>query len=102
VKAKVVNPEKQITARFCIFVETALNMWHERDQKLIREFRFKDFNEAFTFMTCVALLAEKMGHHPTFYNTYNFVRIELSTHDDGDRITEKDQALARAIDRVLN
>jgi 4a-hydroxytetrahydrobiopterin dehydratase len=43
-----------------------------------------------------------MNHHPTFYNTYNFVRIELSTHDEGDRITEKDHALARAIDRVLN
>ncbi len=77
-------------------------MWQERNNMLVREFRFKDFNEAFTFMTCVALLAERMNHHPSFYNTYNFVRVELTSHDAGSQITEKDRQLARAIDEVLN
>jgi 4a-hydroxytetrahydrobiopterin dehydratase len=76
-------------------------MWHERSNTLIREFRFKDFNEAFTFMTCIALLAERMNHHPTIYNSYSFVRLELTTHDAGNEITEKDRNFARAVDRIL-
>lgn len=76
-------------------------MWQERDNKLVREFKFADFKEAFTFMTRVALIAEKMNHHPTWHNVYNYVRIELSTHDAGDRITERDRNLARAIDDFL-
>ncbi|WP_306644178.1 4a-hydroxytetrahydrobiopterin dehydratase [Sanyastnella coralliicola] len=76
-------------------------MWQENDDKLVREFRFKDFGEAFTFMTRVAMIAEKMNHHPTWYNVYNYVRIELSTHDAGNKITEKDYRLARAIDEFL-
>ena len=76
-------------------------MWKETDNKLIREFRFKDFQEAFTFMTRVALIAEKMGHHPTWINVYNYVRIELSTHDENDLITEKDRRLALLIDEIL-
>jgi 4a-hydroxytetrahydrobiopterin dehydratase len=76
-------------------------MWKETDNKLVREFRFKDFQEAFTFMTRVAFLAEKHNHHPHWINVYNFVRIELSTHDSGDVITEKDRKLALAIDAIL-
>lgn len=76
-------------------------MWKESDNKLVREFRFKDFQEAFTFMTRVALIAEKMGHHPAWFNVYNYVRIELSTHDAGDVITERDRKLALAIDAIL-
>lgn len=76
-------------------------MWHEQDQKLVREFKFADFMEAFTFMTRVALIAEKMNHHPTWYNVYNYVRIELSTHDADDSITERDRRLAKAIDEIL-
>ncbi|MFN8697919.1 MAG: 4a-hydroxytetrahydrobiopterin dehydratase, partial [Flavobacteriales bacterium] len=76
-------------------------MWKESDNKLIREFRFKDFQEAFTFMTRVAFIAEKMNHHPAWFNVYNYVRIELSTHDAGDAITEKDRRLALAIDEIL-
>lgn len=77
-------------------------MWKEIDHKLIREFRFKDFQEAFAFMTRVAFLCEKMGHHPSWFNNYNYVRIELTTHDSGDLITEKDRNLALKIDALLD
>lgn len=76
-------------------------MWREIDNKLVREFRFKDFQEAFTFMTRVALIAEKRNHHPAWFNVYNYVRIELSTHDAGDTITDQDRKLALAIDEIL-
>ncbi len=76
-------------------------MWKESDNKLVREFRFKDLQEAFTFMTRVAFISEKMGHHPAWFNVYNYVRVELSTHDAGDVITERDRKLALAIDEIL-
>jgi 4a-hydroxytetrahydrobiopterin dehydratase len=65
-----------------------------------REFRFKDFSQAFAFMTRVALLAEKAGHHPDWSNAYNKVSISLSTHDAGG-LSEKDVALATRIDALL-
>lgn len=76
-------------------------MWTERENKLVREFRFKDFEEAFTFMVRVAMMAQKMNHHPAWFNVYNYVKIELSTHDAGDVITDKDRMLARDIDAIL-
>lgn len=76
-------------------------MWQESNGRLVREFKFKDFQEAFTFMTRVGFMAEKMDHHPNWSNSYNFVRIELYTHDQGDIITEKDRRLALAIDTIL-
>ncbi|RMF67731.1 MAG: 4a-hydroxytetrahydrobiopterin dehydratase [Alphaproteobacteria bacterium] len=60
--------------------------------------RFADFNAAFAFMTRVALAAERMDHHPEWFNVYNRVRIRLTTHDAGG-VTERDIAMARAIDR---
>ncbi len=72
--------------------------WKENNRSLEKEFKFRDFTEAFGFMTKVALIAEKMDHHPTWTNTYNTVSISLSTHDAGDTVTEKDRELARAID----
>ena len=77
-------------------------MWTETDNQLIRDFTFADFSEAFAFMTRVALLAEKMDHHPYWTNVYNKITIELTTHDAGNTVTEKDRALAEAIDRILN
>ncbi len=76
-------------------------MWYEKDNRLIREFRFKDFQEAFTFMTRVAFVAEAQQHHPSWHNVYNYVRIELNTHDAGNIVTEKDRKLAEAIDDLL-
>jgi len=76
-------------------------MWQETDNKLYRAFKFKDFSEAFSFMTRVALLAEKMDHHPTWTNTYNSVEIWLNTHDAGDVVTDKDRKLADGIDKLV-
>lgn len=75
-------------------------MWKEENNRLVKSFRFADFNEAFGFMTRVALEAEKMNHHPTWTNTWNTVHIELSTHDAGNVVTEKDRELAAIIDRL--
>ncbi|TWF44423.1 4a-hydroxytetrahydrobiopterin dehydratase [Chitinophaga polysaccharea] len=76
-------------------------MWEERNKQLYRAFEFKDFRDAFAFMTKVAMVAEKMDHHPNWHNVYNKVEIYLSTHDAGDVITAKDEALASAIDKLL-
>ncbi|MCM5529898.1 4a-hydroxytetrahydrobiopterin dehydratase [Parasegetibacter sp. NRK P23] len=76
-------------------------MWENTDNKLYRKFSFKDFSEAFAFMTRVAMIAEKQNHHPSWRNTYNTVEVWLSTHDAGDVVTEKDKKLAAAIDALL-
>ena len=76
-------------------------MWQQIDNKLYKSFQFKDFISAFSFMTRVALLAEKSNHHPTWTNTYNKVQIWLSTHDAGDIVTDKDRLLADEIDSVV-
>jgi len=65
-----------------------------------KEFKFKDFNEAFGFMSRVALMAEKMDHHPEWFNVYNKVEITLSTHDAGG-LSELDIKLARFIDALV-
>ena len=76
-------------------------MWKEENNSLYRKFEFKDFSEAFAFMTRTALEAEKMNHHPLWTNTYNRVEIWLSTHDAGDVVTEKDRRLAEALDKLV-
>ena len=76
-------------------------MWTEQNNTLYRKFVFNNFSEAFSFMTRVALIAEKMDHHPTWSNTWNTVEIWLSTHDAGNTVTPKDTDLAAKIDAVL-
>lgn len=76
-------------------------MWEERDNKLVRTFKFKDFTEAFGFMTKVAIEAEKADHHPNWSNVYNQVTIELTTHDAGNTVTDNDRALAAKIDSLV-
>lgn len=74
--------------------------WKINDQKkLERKLKFKSFAEAFSFMTRVALEAEKMNHHPDWSNSYNQVTVELTTHDAGG-ITENDISLARKIEQI--
>lgn len=75
-------------------------MWEEKNNKLNKKFTFGNFREAFAFMTQVALIAEKMDHHPEWKNTYNELEIWLYTHDAGDIVTEKDHKLASAIDKI--
>ena len=67
---------------------------------LSREFNFKDFVSAWAFMSGVALLAEKIDHHPDWSNVYNRVTIRLSSHDAGNKITDKDRKLASQIDKI--
>jgi len=74
--------------------------WKQENNKLKKEFSFPNFVEAFGFMTKVAMVAEKLNHHPSWRNTYNKVTIELSTHDAGDVVTEKDKILAGEIDKL--
>ena len=74
--------------------------WTLEDGKLHRELKFKDFVAAFSFMTTVAIQAEKMNHHPEWFNVYSTVKIDLSTHDVGG-ISERDFELAKIIDRAV-
>jgi len=76
-------------------------MWQEENNMLYRKFTFKDFNEAFAFMTRVALVAEKMDHHPKWTNVWNTVEVWLSTHSAGNVVTEKDHKLAKKIDALI-
>ncbi|WP_020532167.1 4a-hydroxytetrahydrobiopterin dehydratase [Flexithrix dorotheae] len=75
-------------------------MWKEENNQLTKSFEFKDFKEAFAFMTKVAMLAEQQNHHPYWTNVYNKVEIFLNTHDAGDIVTDKDHQLAKAIDAL--
>jgi 4a-hydroxytetrahydrobiopterin dehydratase len=78
-----------------------LDGWSEvtgRDA-ITRKFSFKDFNEAFGFMTRAALIAEKLDHHPEWFNVYNRVEVTLSTHDAGG-VTERDVKLAESMNRL--
>ena len=75
--------------------------WKEINNALHKKFKFKNFSEAFAFMTRVAIEAEKLNHHPLWTNVYNKVEIWLNTHDEGDIVTELDHQLAKAIDKLL-
>lgn len=76
-------------------------MWTEKNNQLVRSFEFKDFVQAFSFMTRVAFAAEKMNHHPEWSNVYNKVEVRLSTHDAGNIVTDKDRKLAAEIDKLI-
>jgi 4a-hydroxytetrahydrobiopterin dehydratase len=89
------NPDERKSAL------TKLKGWTEvggRDA-ITRTFTFRDFNEAFGFMTRAALIAEKMDHHPEWSNVYNRVEVLLATHESGG-VTERDLKLAEAIDKA--
>jgi 4a-hydroxytetrahydrobiopterin dehydratase len=78
---------------------TQLRGWRLESGKLHREFRFENFIAAFGFMTRVALVAEKMDHHPEWSNVYNRVKVDLTTHDAGG-LTELDFELAGEMDAI--
>ena len=80
--------------------QTAVPGWDETGDRLHRTFEFKDFVEAFGFMSRVALLAEKANHHPEWSNVWNKVTIDLTTHDAGG-LTDNDRNLARAINKLV-
>lgn len=75
--------------------------WQEKNNELYKEFEFRDFAQAFEFMQAVALEAEQRQHHPRWENEWNKVRIWLTTHDQGGKVTEKDYSLAKSIDTIF-
>lgn len=76
-------------------------MWQKTEKSLYQKFEFADFNEAFSFVEKVAVVARELDHHPTIKNTYNTVELWLSTHSAGDTVTEKDYNFAEKIDALL-
>jgi len=75
--------------------------WKEENNNLSAQFIFKDFTQAWAFMSEVAISAEKMNHHPNWSNVYNKVDIQLTTHDKGNVITDKDRDLSKKIDELF-
>lgn len=76
-------------------------MWQETKHGLFKQFTFINFKEAFDFMTQVAVVAEAQNHHPRWENEWNVVKIWLTTHDQENKITDKDKQLAAAIDKLV-
>jgi 4a-hydroxytetrahydrobiopterin dehydratase len=87
------------TAEIKELISSRINNWSYDGTYLSRDLKFKNFTEAFSFMTSVALEAEKMNHHPDWNNVYNSVIIKLNTHD-ANGITQKDLDLAGTIDKL--
>lgn len=80
-------------------IKTLDDAWSLEDEKLTRTFKFSDFVNAFSFMTGAAILSEKMNHHPEWFNVYNQVKVQLTTHDVGG-ISTKDFDLAAKMDKT--
>lgn len=76
--------------------------WTESDGRLTKDFEFEDFPAAFAFMTRVAFLAEKLHHHPEWSNVYNKVSIALTTHEQGNTVTDYDREFAAAVDKLVS
>lgn len=74
----------------------------EKDDALQASFKFKDFAQAFAFMTYVAFHCEKQNHHPNWENVWNTVNIKLTTHDAGNVVTQKDHKLASVIESIYD
>lgn len=79
-----------------------MSQWKEENNKLYARFSFNNFIEAWGFMSKVAMIAEKENHHPEWKNVYNVVEIWLSTHDAGNKVTEKDRNLANQISAIAD
>ena len=78
-----------------------LEGWEQGEGKITKHFHFTDFSQALGFIVRVGIEAEKQFHHPALSNVYSTVWIELSTHDAGDKVTQKDIDLAKAIEGLL-
>jgi len=82
--------------------DTKNQNWTVKNNKLTREFKFKDFKSTLEFVNKVGDVAEKFGHHPEIFFTWGKALISLTTHDQSDQITQKDTLLAKEIDLILN
>lgn len=76
--------------------------WIHENNKLNKEFSFDDFRDAMVFINRIAFEAEEQVHHPEIFNVYNTVKISLSTHDVGGKVTDKDIKLAKTIESLFN
>lgn len=90
---------QQVTEQLTGLNENCATPWQLRDGKLHKRFVFEDFATAFGFMTSIAIYAERADHHPEWFNVYNKVDIDLTTHEAGG-ITERDFSLARQIEKI--
>jgi len=81
---------------------SSLNGWVHEDDKIKKEFKFSNFKEAITFMVKVGFEAEAQSHHPEWFNVYNNVSVQLSTHDAGGKVTSKDIKLAKTMDEIAD
>jgi 4a-hydroxytetrahydrobiopterin dehydratase len=81
---------------------SSLKHWRLEDDKLLMDIKLKNFSEALFFLVKVGIEAEKLNHHPEIHNIYNKVTLKLTTHDAGNRVTEKDIVLARAIENLVS
>lgn len=79
-----------------------LSGWTYENDKITKEYKFDNFRDAMAFVTRISFEAEDQVHHPELFNVYNMVRISLSTHDAGGKVTEKDIKLAKAIESLYN
>lgn len=87
-----------LTDAACAAALAALPGWTREGNRLVKTYTFAGFREAVAFIVRLAFEAEAMDHHPELTNVYNRVRVALTTHDAGDRITDRDVALAKAIE----
>lgn len=78
----------------------SLTGWEFKEDKISKEFQFSNFKEALAFIVRVGFEAEQLGHHPNLSNVYNNVLIELQTHDVGNKVTQSDIELAKAINEI--
>lgn len=90
-----------VTIALTVLNKRTPSPWAITNDCLCKTFTFPDFTAAFAFMTRVALIAEKMDHHPDWTNVYNRVEIRLNTHDAGGKVTEKDFELANKIEHIM-
>jgi 4a-hydroxytetrahydrobiopterin dehydratase len=81
---------------------SGLKHWRLEDDKLLMDIKLKNFSEALSFLVKVGIEAEKLNHHPEIHNIYNKVTLKLTTHDAGNRVTEKDIVLARSIENLVS
>ncbi|MSR72466.1 MAG: 4a-hydroxytetrahydrobiopterin dehydratase [Opitutia bacterium] len=80
---------------------SSLTHWRFEDDKLLMDIKLKNFSEALSLLVKVGIEAEKLNHHPEIYNIYNKVTLKLTTHDAGNKVTQKDIVLARAIENLV-
>jgi ribonuclease HI len=77
-------------------------MWKETNNKLYKHFKFQDFNQALDFINKVGQVAKRLNHHPVISNEYNSVELWLSTHEAGEKVTDKDHQFAKEIDKLID